>query len=137
MLSAPKAKGAKVSKANRQRIFERLSPRQSKRNRLFGFLTMAIRNHFFRAQLRYLDGTRIQTKARFFAVQHRSKSQNQQRFFLKHVIQVREAQWRISNTELESLRKRYTNNQWNENGPQRRRGGQGQRAYSNQQQKQI
>merc|ERR1712157_74885 len=86
-------------------------------------------------------------KTTFFAVQHRSKSQNQQRFFLKHVVEVRDKQWRISNVELEALRKRLSNSQWTENVPPRDRtranrnakrggGGSGQRAYANQQQQQ-
>jgi len=90
----------------------------------------------------------------FFAVQHRSKSQNQQRFFLKYVVEVRDKQWRISNSDLEKLKRNENNPQWTENGPQRSRqnnrnsnnkrggggksnqSGQGQRAYTNQQQQQ-
>eukprot|EP01083_Nonionella_stella_P211987 765956_1 len=42
----------------------------------------------------------------FFAIQHRSKSQKQQRFYLKNVLEVRDKQWRISNVELDQLKNR-------------------------------
>merc|ERR1711971_540307 len=61
-------------------------------------------------------------KPTFYAIQHRSKSGNQQRFFLKYVMQVRNEQWRISDRELSELKKRNVNTGWTENGPVRRQG---------------
>merc|ERR1719410_2342104 len=82
-------------------------------------------------------------KTTFYAVQHRSKSQNQQRFFLKYVMQVRDAQWRIGDRELEQLKKRHQNSGWTENASRQSRQNRNRRddakrggksSYSNQQQ---
>merc|ERR1712154_451435 len=54
-------------------------------------------------------------KNMFFAIQHKSKSQNQQRFFLKYVVEVRDKQWRISNNELTELKKRNNEEQYDDN----------------------
>jgi len=56
----------------------------------------------------------------FYAIQHKSKSQNQQKFYLKNVLEVRANPWRIPNQELERLKNKYqsTNNFNNQGGYQ-------------------
>eukprot|EP01084_Bolivina_argentea_P295535 508826_1 len=65
----------------------------------------------------------------FFAIQHKSKSQTKQRFYLKNVLEVRDKQWRISNVELDQLKKRnassYSNYKQNPNDSNYTRRGYG------------
>mmetsp|Transcript_28279 Transcript_28279/g.46479 ORF Transcript_28279/g.46479 Transcript_28279/m.46479 type:complete len:586 (-) Transcript_28279:70-1827(-) len=53
------------------------------------------------------DTRNKQNGVSFFAIQHRSIKQNQQRFYLKNVLEVRDQQWKLSNAQLDALKKRY------------------------------
>merc|ERR1719474_2621207 len=54
-------------------------------------------------------------EAAFWARQHKSKSGNQQRFFLRNVLEVRGNVWRIPDGELRKLRKQYPSGDNNNN----------------------
>jgi len=73
--------------------------------------------------------TQNSREASFFAVQYKSKSRNQQRFFLRNVLEVRSQTWRIPEAELRKLRKMYPNSQSQNQGGG---GGYGGGGYGNQ-----
>merc|ERR1719295_1184350 len=50
-------------------------------------------------------------KDSFLAIQHKSRSNTEQRFFLQHVIEVRNKQWRIPGSQLSQLKQKYGANQ--------------------------
>merc|ERR1719403_118381 len=50
-------------------------------------------------------------KDSFLAIQHKSRSNTEQRFFLQHVIEVRNKQWRIPSSQLSQLKQKYGANQ--------------------------
>lgn len=79
------------------------------------------------------DNRGKQKESSFFAIQHKSKSQNQQRFYLKNVLEVRDKQWRISNTELAQLKIKYPqyNNYNNNNYSERNNQNQNDNNYNN------
>ena len=63
---------------------------------------------------------RNKNKDSFFAIQYKSKSQNQQRFYVKNVLEVRDKNWKLRSNELENLKRRYgisTNYQYQNNSP--------------------
>ena len=54
--------------------------------------------------------------ASFLAIQHKAKSQNHQKFYLKNVLEVRRTQWRIPANELAQLQRKHpTANNYNQN----------------------
>jgi len=68
-------------------------------------------------------------EAAFLAVQFKSKSGNQQRFFLRNVLEVRGQTWRIPDAELRRLRKQYGTGGDNNNNSGRGSGGYGGGGY--------
>ena len=45
----------------------------------------------------------------FYAIQHRSKFQTQQRFYLKNVVEVRDRHWELPQHEFRALMKKHSN----------------------------
>lgn len=68
----------------------------------------------------------------FYAIQHRSKSKNQQRFFLRYLFEVRSRMWKISDKELQEMQITFGRKQQQSGHQQRRELYQNRRQVSNQ-----
>merc|ERR1719445_3001308 len=64
-------------------------------------------------------------KDSFLAIQHKSRSNTEQRFFLDKVLEVRNKSWRIPQHQLSILKQRYPNGDRGTWGPGGYQGGQG------------